>query len=57
MAQPKTIFDDTDEAIEEAAVAKARAEIAAGKGVSHEEVGERLQRLAAGESVPPPTPD
>jgi len=55
MAQPKTIFDDTDETIEEAAVEKARPEIAAGKGVSHEEVGERLRRVAAGESVPPPS--
>lgn len=57
MTRPKTIFDCADEAIEGAAVARARAEIAAGQGISHDEVAERLQRLAAGESVPPPTAD
>ena len=57
MAERKTIFDDVDEAIEAAAVAKAEAELDAGKGIPHEVVGEWLQRLARGERVPPPFPD
>jgi hypothetical protein len=57
MAQPKTIFDDADEAVESAAVEKARKEIAAGKGIPHEVVGEWLRRLADGESNLPPPAD
>ena len=57
MAQPKTIFDEADEAVETAAIELARAEIAAGKSLSHEVVRAWLQRLAAGEDVPPPLSD
>jgi predicted transcriptional regulator len=53
MAQPKTIFDDVDEAIEEAAIAEANAQIDAGQGVPHEVVGEWLQKLARGEPAKP----
>ena len=53
MAQPKTIFDETDEAVEDAAMAEANAEIDAGKGIAHEVVGQWLQKLAQGEAAPP----
>ena len=53
MAQPKTIFDDVDEAIEEAAIAEANAQIDAGEGIPYEVVGEWLQKLARGEPTPP----
>jgi hypothetical protein len=33
MAEPKSIFDEIDEEAEKRAIAKARTEIAAGKGV------------------------
>jgi len=55
MAKSETIFDRSDEAVEAAAIAKARAEIAAGEGIPHEVVGVWLRRLAGGESdLPPP---
>jgi hypothetical protein len=57
MAEPKTIFDDADEAVESAAIAQAQEEIAAGKSLSQEVVGAWLQRLAAGEDIPPPLSD
>ena len=57
MAQPKTIFDEADETLEEAAIEQARAEIVAGKGIPHEVVGEWLRRLARGENVPLPPLD
>lgn len=53
MAQPRTIFGDGDEAIEEAAIAEANAQIDAGRGIAHEVVGEWLQRLARGEAARP----
>ena len=53
MAQPKTIFDEADEAIEEAAMAEANAQIDAGHGIPHEVVGEWLLKLARGEAEPP----
>ena len=53
MAQPKTIFDEADEAIEEAVIAEANAQIDAGQGISHEVVGEWLLKLARGEPAPP----
>jgi len=53
MAQPATVFDETDEAIEEAACLVANAQIDAGDGLSHEIVGEWLQQLARGERGPP----
>jgi len=57
MVRPKTIFDDADEAVESAAIERAREEIAAGEDLSQEVVGAWLQWLAAGEIVPPPTSD
>ena len=53
MAQPKTIFDDVDEAIEEASIADANAQVDAGEGIPHEVVGEWLKKLARGEPAPP----
>lgn len=53
MVQPKTIFDDADEAIEEAAIAEANAQIDAGRGIPHEVVGEWLQKLARSETAAP----
>ena len=57
MAERKTIFDDADEAVESAAIARAREEIGAGKSLSQGVVGAWLQKLASGEIVPPPTSD
>jgi len=54
---PETLFDDADEALEDEAVARARAEIADGKGVAHEAAAAWLRRLAAGERALPPIPD
>ncbi len=53
MAQPKTIFDEADEAIEDDAIAEANAQIDTGEGIAHEVVGQWLQKLAQGETVPP----
>lgn len=53
MTEPASIFE-IDEAAEARAIEKARAEIAAGKGVPHEVVREWLLKLARGENVPPP---
>lgn len=55
MAEQASIFDLLDEEAEARAIAKAEAEIAAGKGVPHERVREWLLKLANGENVPPPT--
>jgi predicted transcriptional regulator len=55
MTEPLSIFDAIDEKAEAEAIAKARADIAAGKGVPHERVREWLLKLAKGERVPPPT--
>jgi predicted transcriptional regulator len=55
MDQPVSIFDEIDEKVEAQAIARARAEIAAGKGVPHERVREWLLQLAKGEKVPPPS--
>ncbi len=48
MEQAGSIFDDVDEA------RKARADIAAGRVVSHALVGQWLERMAKGERPPPP---
>ncbi len=53
MTQRKTIFELADEAIEEAAIAEANAQIEAGQGVPHELVGEWLLKLARGEPAAP----
>ena len=54
MADDVSIFNVVDDAVEARAIANARAEFAAGKGVPHEKVRVWLQRLADGEDVPPP---
>lgn len=54
MAGPKSIFEAIDEEAEKRAIAKARAEIAAGKGVAHEKVREWLLKLRGGKIEPPP---
>jgi len=56
MDQPVSIFDEIDEEVEARAIEEARADVAAGRVVSHERVREWLLRLARGEKVPPPTP-
>lgn len=55
MAEPASIFDALDEGSEARAIARAEAEIDAGKGVPHERVREWLKQLARGENVPPPS--
>jgi hypothetical protein len=54
MALPETQFDDADDALEDEAIERARAEIAAGKGISHDVAAAWFLRLSAGEHVPPP---
>jgi predicted transcriptional regulator len=54
MAERKSVFDEIDEDTEKRAIAKARAEIASGKCVSHEKVREWLLRLRRGKAEPPP---
>jgi predicted transcriptional regulator len=54
MAEPKSVFDEIDEEAEKRAIAKARAEIAAGKGVPHARVREWLLKLRGGKVEPPP---
>ena len=55
MTELASIFDVTNEAAEAKAIVEARADIAAGRVVSHERVREWLVQLARGEKVPPPT--
>jgi len=54
MDEPKSVFDEIDEAAEQRAIEQAEAEIDAGLGVPHERVREWLLKLARGEVVPPP---
>jgi predicted transcriptional regulator len=54
MAQSKSVVDEIDEEAEKRAIAEARAEIAAGKGVPHEKVREWLLKLRGGKIEPPP---
>ena len=49
MTQPVTPFDETDEAIEDAAMAAANAQIDAGQGIPQAVMGAWLQSLAQGE--------
>ena len=53
MAARKTIFDDVDEAAEEAAMAQAHRQIDAGLGIPHDVVGQWLRKLARGEAAAP----
>jgi hypothetical protein len=54
MAEPKSVFDEIDEENEKRAIAKARAEIPAGKGVPHAKVRYWLLKLRGGKVEPPP---
>jgi hypothetical protein len=54
--QPR-LPETLDEEHEARAIAKARSEFAAGKGVPHEKVRVWLQALARGENPPPPAAD
>ena len=54
MTKPASIFEQIDEQTEAEALAKAEAEIAAGKGVPHDKVRDWLLKLRNGEIVPPP---
>ncbi len=49
MAEPKSIFEETDADVEARAIAKAEAEIDASKGVPDVKVRERLLKLAKDE--------
>jgi len=48
------IFDDLSEAGDLAAIAEARAEIAAGQGISHEAVKAWLRSWGSPDELPPP---
>ncbi len=56
MAEPAPLFDDIDEEAEGRAIAKARAEIAAGKFIPHEDVMEWLQSWGTPNERPAPKP-
>ncbi len=57
MAESASLFDQVDEAAEARAVAKARAEIAAGQGVPHDKVVEWLQSWGTTNEKPCPVPE
>jgi predicted transcriptional regulator len=52
MAEPKSIFDQVDDAVEAQAIAEAEADIAAGLVYSHDKVKPWLEQLAKGDFVP-----
>ncbi len=54
MAEPKSVSDEIDEEAEQRDLEKARAEIAAGKGVPHQKVREWLRNLPDGRVETPP---
>ncbi|WP_146208745.1 antitoxin [Azospirillum sp. TSO22-1] len=54
MAESAHLFEAEDDDAKRRAVAEARAELAAGKGVPHERVREWLNDLAAGRRTPKP---
>lgn len=56
MAENASIFDKIDDEAEARAIAKARAEIAAGQGVSHEDVVKWLQSWGKPDELPCPVP-
>jgi len=56
LAEPASIFDTIDEDALLRAIEEGRADIAAGRVVSHQIVVEWLEKLARGERVPPPIP-
>jgi predicted transcriptional regulator len=54
MAEPQTIFDQTDEAAEARAIAEAEADIAAGRVVPHDEVVKWLRSWGTPNELPCP---
>jgi len=56
MAEGTSIFDQIDDEAEAQALARARAEIAAGQGVPHEEVVKWLQSWGEPDELPCPVP-
>jgi predicted transcriptional regulator len=50
----RSIFEEVDEEAEAASIARARAQIAAGKGIPHEEVVKWLKTWGTPEEGPPP---
>ena len=56
MADSPSIFDRIDDDAEARAIAKARAEIAAGQGVPHEDVVKWLQSWGKPDEQPRPVP-
>ena len=56
MAEPIPIFDEIDEDAEAQAIAEARADVAAGRLVSHEKVVEWLRSWGTPNELPCPVP-
>lgn len=56
MAATTSIFDQVDDAAEARAIARARAEIAAGQGVPHEDVVKWLESWGKPDELPCPVP-
>jgi predicted transcriptional regulator len=54
MSDMKSIFDDIDEAAEARAIAEARADIAAGRVISHEAMKRWLLSWGTENELPPP---
>jgi predicted transcriptional regulator len=57
MTKIASLFDLVDDDAKQRAIEEARADIAAGRTVEHAVVVAWLERLAAGERVPPPLSD
>ncbi|WP_146747715.1 antitoxin [Paramagnetospirillum kuznetsovii] len=55
MAEPASIFDVDDAAVEEQALREAEAQLDSGHGISHVRVTSWLTELAKGNKLPPPT--
>jgi predicted transcriptional regulator len=51
-----SLFDEIDDAAEAAADARAEADVAAGRTISHEAVSRWLASWAKGDPTPPPKP-
>ena len=56
MADSASVFDKIDDEAEARAIAKARAEIAAGQGIPHDEVVKWLQSWGKPDELPCPVP-
>jgi predicted transcriptional regulator len=57
MSEPASLFDDVDEEGERLAIAKARADVAAGRVVPHEAVVKWLQSWGTPDELQCPTPE